>query len=169
MGAWGDRETRIFLKVHAWGIMTFFEMCRRVDQNSRGNFKFYPQKSVKPVYFCIFRGFFDHNSREFRDGSTQNVVKISNFRKNFPGKIYILAREFRETRIFLHFPGFCRPKFPGIHEKVDPRFSWKLKILTKISREKSEFCLENSGKPLYSCIFWSCGDLNSREFSSKGH
>ena len=124
---------------------------------------------MKPVYFCIFWGFFDPNSREFRDGWPRNFVKIPNFDKNFPGKICISAREFRETRIFLHFREFCRPKFPGIREKVDPEFSWKLEILTKISREKSEFQLENSGKPVYSCIFVQFADTNSREFSSRCH
>ena len=95
-------------------------------------------------------------------------VKTKNFGENFPGKIWILGREFRETRIFLHFGVFWRPKFPGIREKVDPRFSWKLEILTKISREKSAFWLENSGKRVYSCIFTPVTDTNSREFSSRG-
>ena len=124
---------------------------------------------MKPVYFCIFRGFFDQNSREFRDGWPRNFVKIPNFRKNFPGKIWISARECRETRRFLYFGVFRRPKFPGIREKVDLGFSWKLEILTKISREKSEFQLENSGKPVYSCIFVQFADTNSREFSSRCH
>ena len=144
-------------------------MSRPVDQNPRENNDFYPPKPVKPVYFCISRGFFDQNSREFRDGSPRNFVKIPNFRKNFPGKIWISARESRETRIFLHFWEFCRPKFPGIRENVDPRFSWKLKILTEISRENSEFGLVNSGKPIYSCILGACVPPDSREFSSMGH
>ena len=137
MCAWGDRETRIFLKVHAWGIMTFFETWRPVDQNSRENCDFYPQKPVKPVYFCIFRGFFDPNSLEFRDVSPRNFVKIPNFGENFPGKVYISAREFRKTRIFLHFQVSWRPKFPGIREKVAPGFSWKLEIVVDTFRGKS--------------------------------
>ena len=124
---------------------------------------------MKPVYFCIFRGFFDQNSREFRDGWPRNFVKIPNFDKNFPGKIWILGQEFRETRIFLHFWEFCRPKFPGIRENVDPRFSWKLEILVKLFGENSEFCLENFGKPIYSCIFAQAADTNSREFLSRCH
>ena len=166
---------------------------------------------MKPVYFCIFRGFFDQNSREFRDRSPQNVVKIPNFGENFPGKIYTSTRKFRETRIFLHFPGFCRPKFPGILENVNPRFSWKLEIAVdtfrgkiwiwsrefwethiflhfyvscwskfpgifvevspvfekfckKFSREKSNFHLENPGKPVDNAISRDFVDLNSREF-----
>ena len=144
-------------------------MSRPVDKNSRENSDFYPQKPVKPVYFCISRGFFDQNSREFRDRSPQNVVKIPTFGENFPGKIWILGRAFRETPIFLHFPEFCQSKFPGIREKVGPKFSWKLKILTEISRENSEFGLVNSGKPIYSCILGACVPPDSREFSSMGH
>ena len=158
MGAWGDRETRIFLKVHAWGITLFFETRRRVDQNSRENSEFYPQKQVKPVYFCIFRGCVDQNSREFRDGWPRNFVKIPNFRKNFPGKIWISAREFRETRIFLHFWVFWRPKFPGIREKVDPGFSWKLEIVVDSFRGKIWFLTREFRETHIFLYFWGlCG------------
>ena len=88
MGAWGDRETRIFLKAHAWGITTFFR-------------------------------------------------EISTGRPKFPGKWWILPLKRRETRIFLHFSGLWRPKFPGISWQVTPKF-----------RENSKFCQKFPGKNL---------------------
>ena len=139
-------------------------MSRRVDQNSRENSDFYPQKPVKPVYSCIFLGFFPSKfpgiswraapkcrenfkfSRKFPGksldfgskilgnpyilvflgvlstkipgnswkGRPQIFVKTRNFDKNFPGKIWLLTREFRETRIFLHFWVLRWSKFQGI-------------------------------------------------------
>ena len=144
-------------------------MCRPVDQNSRENSEFYPQKGVKPVYFCISRGFFEQNSREFRGWGPRNVVKIPNFGENFPGKIWISARGFGETRIFLHFWEFCRPKFPGIREKVDPRFSWKLEILADIFQGKVWIWSRKFRETRIFLHFGCSVDHNSREFSSRGH
>ena len=37
----------------------------------------------------------------------------------------------------------------------------------KISRENSEWGLENSGKRIYYCNFMDCDDYNSREFQKR--
>ena len=200
MCAWGDRETRIFLKVHAWGITTFFRDTSTGRPKFPGKLRILPPKTGETRIFLHFSGLwrpkfpgiswrvtpkcrenskfwwkFPGKNLTFRSrilgnpyilavsdvlsttipgnswkGRPPIFVKTKNFGENFPGKIWVSAREFRETRIFLHFLEFCRTKFPGIRENVDPGFSWKLKILTKISREKSEFQLENFGKPVYS-------------------
>ena len=88
MHAWGDRETRIFLKAHAWGTTTFFR-------------------------------------------------EISTGRRKFPGKLQFLPPKRPETRIFLHFAGFFRPKFPGISWRVTPK-----------CRENSKFWWKFPGKNL---------------------
>ena len=62
--------------------------------------------------------------------------RILEFRKNFPGKIGIWSREFRETRIFLHFYTLWGSQFPGILEKVGPRFRQKSEIVVDIFRGK---------------------------------
>ena len=169
-------------------------MSRPVDQNSREKSEFYPQKSVKPVYSCIFGSFVDQNSREFVKTSTPDFrenskfwqkfpgknlnfgskipgnpyipaflgvlstkipgnswkcwppifVKIRNFDRNFPGKIWISAREFRETRIFLHFGDLCWYKFPGIFVEVSPIFE---KFCKSFPGKNLIFTSRNTGNP----------------------
>ena len=90
MCAWGDRQTRIFLKVHAWGIRPLFR-------------------------------------------------EISTGRPKFPGKPQFLPPKRSETRIFLYFPGFFRPKFPGISWRVTPKFRENFKICQKFPGKNLDF------------------------------
>ena len=164
MCAWGDRETRIFLKVHAWGITTFFRDLSTGRRKFPGKSWFLPPKTRETRIFLHFAGFFRpkfpgiswrmtpkcrENSKFTWKFPRKNLnfssripgnpyipalsgglstkipgnswkarprifVKTKNFDRNFPGKIWISAREFRETHIFLHFGGLGWSKFPGI-------------------------------------------------------
>ena len=186
MGACGDRETRIFLKVHAWGIrplfreistgrpkfpgkvqilppktretrifLHFLRLCRpkfpgiswRVTPKCRENLEFSWKFPGKNLSFSssipgnpYILAFLDLPSTKIPGNSWKCrppiFVKIRNFDKNFPGKFWLSAWEFRDTRIFLHFWEFCRPKFLGIRENIDPRFSWKFKIRVDTFRGK---------------------------------
>ena len=98
MGAWGDRETRIFLKAPAWGITLFFQ-------------------------------------------------DVTTGRPKFPGKPQILPPKRRETRIFLHFPGFFRPKFPGISWRVTPKFRENSKFWQKFPGKNLHFSSRIPGNP----------------------
>ena len=84
----------------------------------------------------LSRSLFPRNFGVFWNSGKLGILE---FRKNFPGKIWMRSREFEETRIFLHFYLFCRREFPGILEKGYPRFRRKLEIVVDIFRGKIWF------------------------------
>ncbi len=89
-------------------------------------------------------------------------MKISrenlNFVSSISGNTYILA--------FLHIEVIS---IPGNFRKGGAQISTKIKNWGRhVSGKNLIFHLENFGKHVYSCIFTSCVDHNSREFQKKG-
>ena len=63
-------------------------------------------------------------------------LRISEFRKNFPEKSAWSLENSGKHVYSCIFSYFCRRKFPGILEKGDPRFRWKLEIVVDLFRGK---------------------------------
>ena len=123
-----------------------FVKTKNFGENFPGKSEFRLEYFGKHVYSCIFTHWGDLNSREFQKRwgpDFDENQKLGSTR--FGEKSDFSPREFRETRIFLHFYKLCWPQFPGISEKGGPRFSWKLEILEDPGK-LWDFC--NFGHPV---------------------
>ena len=155
MGAWGDRETPIFLKVHAWSTTTFFRDVTTGRPKFPGKLQFLPPKMPKTHIFLYFLGFFRPKFPRISWRVAPKCRENLEFSWKFPGKNLDFSSSILGNPYISAFSGVLSTKIPGNSRKCRPRIFVKTRNFDRNFPGKNLNLVSRiSGNPYILAFLW---------------